>query len=145
MEDRGRKTEREGRGEGACSQSFSPSLGAALRPLELSLEPSKRRAASPLSLSLSLSLWLWRRVAIRLHRPTARRAAFASNAHQGVFFFFFFYSSSFSTSIPLLLLLFPLLLLLLLIPSPPLPFFPPSYRTEIFSFCPPALVWQQLT
>lgn len=45
------KKDKEGRGEGACSQSFSPSLGAALRPLELSLEPSKRRAASSLSLS----------------------------------------------------------------------------------------------
>ena len=119
-----------------CSSSARAQLGT--------LE--EKSSISSLSLSLSLSLWLWRRVAIRLHRPTARRAAFASNAHQGVFFFFFFYSSSFSTSIPLLLLLFPLLLLLLLlIPSPPLPFFPPSYRTEIFSFCPPALVWQQLT
>lgn len=69
---------------------------------------------------LALSRCGGERVAIRLHRPTARRAAFASNAHQGVFFFFF-YSSPFPTSsrsfsLPLI----PPLLLFSLPRTPPL-------------------------
>lgn len=65
--------------------------------LPSSMPSSSGRAAQNPSKRNPLSLSPWRRVAIRLHRPTARRAAFASNAHQGVFFFFF-YSSSFSSS-----------------------------------------------
>lgn len=57
--------------------------------LDFSVSPN---AFKPLKNSPSLS----RRTAIRLHRPTARRAAFASNTRQGVFFFFFsFFFSTF--------------------------------------------------
>jgi len=60
-----------------------------------------------------LSISLRSRTAIHLHRPTARRAAFASNARQGVFFFFFFF---FFTS-PLLAFQFSSLRLFFLLPS----------------------------
>lgn len=93
----------------ACSHSFSLLL-LFVRPGNG--ERSKR--------SFFLSRCGGERVAIRLHRPTARRAAFASNAHQGVFFFFF-YSSPYSTSsrsfsLPLI----PPLLLFSLPRTPPL-------------------------
>lgn len=94
----------------ACSHSFSLLLLLLVRPGNG--ERSKR--------SFFLSRCGGERVAIRLHRPTARRAAFASNAHQGVFFFFF-YSSPYSTSsrsfsLPLI----PPLLLFSLPRTPPL-------------------------
>jgi len=59
-----------------------------------------------------LSISLRSRTAIHLHRPTARRAAFASNARQGVFFFFFFFFTS-----PLLAFQFSSLRLFFLLPS----------------------------
>lgn len=68
--------------------SFPPPLLSISFLLDLSLSPNDFQ---PLKNSPSLS----RRTAIRLHRPTARRAAFASNARQGVFFFFFSFFDSF--------------------------------------------------
>lgn len=105
---------------------------AALRPVEQRLEPSKRRESA-----LSLSLWRRESPSVFIGRQRDGRRLPRMLTKE--------FSSSSSTPPrtpppppP------PASLLAAAHPFAPSSFFSPSYHSEIFSFCPLALVWQQL-